>query len=424
MSTAPAAQPGDPAPPAAQQSGRAAFRSPAFTFFYASRLIAMLGLEMQSVAIGWQVYEITRQPLALGYVGLVQFLPGLLLFLITGHTADRFNRRNVLLACQVGHAVCSTLLLLAARSATPSMTHIYTIMTLVGVVRAFSGPASRSILPSLVPDAHFTNAIAWNATGYQSSVLIGPAVGGVVYSFLGGPGVVYGTAIFMAVLSVALMLPVEPRKLSTHTFDSVLAGLQFIHRQKIVMGSISLDLFAVLFGGAVALLPVYAAEILDTGAWGLGLLRSSPAIGAGIMAIFLAYQPVRRRVGATLFVCVALFGVFTILFGLSRNLYLSMAALMLVGASDMVSIIIRNMLVQIATPDQMRGRVTAIELIFIGASNELGEFESGLAAHWLGAVPAVVAGGVGSMLVVAIWAWAFPELRKADQFIRHDGSTA
>lgn len=419
MSTSPAPQTSDSFNHSDQRSGRVAFQSRSFSFFQASRLIAMLGIEMQSVAIGWQVYEFTREPLALGYVGLVQFLPGLLLFLITGHTADRFNRRNVLLACQLGFACCSTLLLLEISSASPSMPKIYAIMTLVGIVRAFSGPASRSIIPSLVRDEHFTNAIAWNATVYQSSVLIGPALGGVVYSFLGGASVVYGGAIIAALLSVVLMGQVSPRKLSTHTFDSVLAGLQFIRRQKIVLGSISLDLFAVLFGGAVALLPVYASEILNTGAWGLGLLRSSPAIGAGVMAIFLAYNPVRRRVGVTLFVFVALFGVFTIMFGISRNLYLSMAALFLVGASDMVSIIIRNMLVQLATPDQMRGRVTAIELIFIGASNELGEFESGLAAHWFGVVPAVVLGGVGSLLVVGLWAFAFPELRKADQFVGH-----
>ncbi|MSO18932.1 MAG: MFS transporter [Acidobacteria bacterium] len=401
-----------------QKAGRVAFQHPAFVYFQAARLVAIIGLEMQSVAVGWQVYEITRQPLALGYVGLAQFLPGLLLFLITGHTADRYNRRNLLIICHAGFALSSTLLFFATRSATPDVSHIYAIMVLVGVVRAFSGPASRSILQMLVPDHHFGNAIAWNATFYQAAVLIGPSLGGLAYSFLGGPTSVYTSAVVAAIISAILLMKVQTRPALEHVADSIWAGLRYVRRQKVVLGSISLDLFAVLFGGAVALLPVYASEILHTGPWGLGLLRSSPAVGAATMAVILAFRPVKKRVGVTLFIFVALFGVFTILFGLSRNLWLSMAALFMVGACDMVSIIIRNMLVQMSTPDQMRGRVTAIELIFIGASNELGEFESGLTAHWFGAVPAVLAGGVGSLLVVALWAFAFPALRETDEFTR------
>jgi MFS family permease len=415
--------PSQPAPVRSTQdaakAGRVAFQHPAFVFFQYARLIVVIGTEMQSVAIGWQVYEITREPLALGYVGLAQFLPGLLLFLITGHAADYFDRRRLLVWCHAGLAFTSCMLYLATRGPSPQISQIYAIMVLVGIVRAFSGPASRSILPMLVPAEHFSNAIAWNATFFQASVLIGPALGGLVYSLSGGPSAVYVGAIVTAIVSAFLMRRVDTKPASARTFDSVLDGLRFIRRQKIVMGSISLDLFAVLFGGAVALLPVYASEILHTGPWGLGLLRSSPAIGAGVMAVLIAYRPVQRRVGITLFIFVALYGLFTILFGTSRNLLLSMAALFMVGACDMVSIIIRNTLVQLATPNQMRGRVTAIELIFIGASNELGEFESGVTAHLLGAVPAVIVGGVGSLLVVGLWAYAFPELRKADEFIRH-----
>ena len=399
----------------AEKSGRIAFRNPAFVYFQYARLIATIGLEMQSVAIGWQVYAITKEPLALGYVGLAQFLPGLLLFLITGHAADRYDRRKLLICCHAGFAITSTLLFFATRQASPQISNIYAIMVLIGIVRAFSGPASRSILPMLVPANHFSNAIAWNATFFQASVLIGPALGGVAYSISGGPSAVYAMAILTAIVSAFLLRKVYTRPPDERSFDSVLDGMRFIRRQKIVLGSISLDLFAVLFGGAVALLPIYASEILHTGPWGLGLLRSSPAIGAASMAVVIAYRPVQRRVGATLFLFVGLFGLFTILFGVSRSLPLSMLALFMVGACDMVSIIIRNLLVQMSTPDQMRGRVTAVELIFIGASNELGEFESGVAAHWLGPVAAVIAGGVGSLLVVALWAYAFPELRNADQ---------
>jgi MFS family permease len=403
----------------AERSGSVAFQNPSFVYFQIARLIAVVGLEMQSVAIGWQVYEITRQPLALGYVGLAQFLPGLLLFLITGHAADRYDRRKLLIYCHAGFALSSTLLFFTMRQPAPEMSKIYAIMVLIGVVRAFSGPSSRSILPMLVPASHFSNAIAWNASFFQASVLIGPALGGIVYTIVGGASAVYVVAIITAITSAFLLQRVHPRPSEEQSFKSILDGMRFVRRQKVVLGSISLDLFAVLFGGAVALLPVYASEILHTGPWGLGLLRSSPAIGAAAMAVIIAYRPVERRVGLTLFLFVTLFGVFTILFALSRNLWLSMLALFMVGACDMVSIIIRNLLVQMSTPDQMRGRVTAVELIFIGASNELGEFESGITAHWLGPVMAVMVGGIGSLLVVAIWACAFPELRKADRIKSH-----
>jgi MFS family permease len=271
----------------------------------------------------------------------------------------------------------------------------------------------------LVPEAQFQSAVAWNSGIFQCATILGPALGGLLYAFSHGPAVVYGVALFAGVLSVLTTLKIRtqsrPRPREPFTLNTVSAGLRYIWTHKLVLGSISLDLFAVLLGGAVALLPVYAKEILRTGPWGLGLLRSAPGIGAGIMALLIAFRPIRRRVGATMLWCVGGFGLFTIVFGFSHSLPLSLLALMFVGAADMVSVVVRGVLIQVETPDEMRGRVNAVDMIFIGASNELGEFESGLAAQWLGAVPAVVLGGVGTIVVTLLWAWLFPELRKADR---------
>lgn len=378
-------------------------------------------MEMQSVAVGWQVYEMTRQPLALGLVGLAQFLPGIILFLVSGHAADRFDRRKVLMICYASFAACSACLLVVTASRLQSVSPIYVILVFAGVVRSFAGPASRAILPQLVPAEHFPNAVAWTATVFQAATLLGPAAGGLIYAAFGGPTAVYACAIAGAAVASAMTLRMRPhpRTASSEEFSAqtVFAGLRYIFRQKLILGSISLDLFAVLFGGAVALLPVYAREILHTGPWGLGLLRSAPAIGALSMAVVLAHWPLRERVGITLLWCVAGFGVFTVVFGISRSLVFSMLALLLVGACDMVSIIIRNTLVLVTTPDRMRGRVNAVEMIFIGASNELGEFESGAVAAWIGTVPAVVVGGLGTLVVVAVWMRAFPELRTRDRLV-------
>jgi MFS family permease len=290
---------------------------------------------------------------------------------------------------------------------------------LLGVVRSFSGPVSRALLPQLVPEEHFPNAVAWHSTVFQASTILGPSIGGLVYAAFHGPSAVYATAVASTGIAIVCTTLIranavarvrEPINLST-----VLAGLRYIKQQKVILGSISLDLFAVLLGGAVALLPVYAREILHTGPWGLGLLRTAPGVGAAAMAVFLAYHPLQGRVGATMLWCVSGFGAFTIVFGLSRNLVLSLLALILVGASDMVSVVIRVTLIQLMTPDQMRGRVNAVDMVFIGASNELGQFESGLTASWFGTVPAVILGGIGTLIVTAIWAWSFPELRRADK---------
>ena len=357
--------------------------------------------------MGWQVYEITRRPLDLGLVGLAQFLPGVFLFLVAGHAADRHDRRRLLNICYGGFILCSGLLLALTVRGSRSVHFIYLVLLLLGAVRSFNWPASRALLPELVPAEYFSKAIAWNATTFQAATILGPALGGVLYAANRGPGLVYGTVTAASAIALVATLRIrsrsESRPAEEMTLHTVMAGFRYVWREKVVLGSISLDMFAVLLGGAVALLPVYASDILKTG------------VGAAVMAIALGKWPIRGRAGLIMLWCVAGFGVFTILFGISRSLLLSLLSLLLVGATDMVSVIVRAILVQFATPDAMRGRVNAVDMLFIGASNELGEFESGLTAHWFGTVPAVVLGGVGTLIVIGLWAWLFPELRKVDQ---------
>jgi MFS family permease len=406
-------------PATADPAGRVAFTHPAFTLFQIARFLIVASVEMQAVAVGWQVYEITKKPLDLGLVGLAQFLPGILLFPISGHASDRFERRNVLSLCYAGFALCFALLLGLAQRGVHSVTAIYVVLVLLGVVRSFNGTASRSILPQLVSEEHFPNAVAWNATTFQAATILGPSFGGILYAMFRGPSAVYATAMLTAIGALLSTFRIKPevkaRPREPMTFKTVFAGLRYIWRKKLILGAISLDLFAVLLGGAVALLPVYAREILHTGPWGLGLLRTAPGVGAAIMAVMLAHRPLRGRSGLALLWSVAGFGVFTILFGVSRSLTLSLIVLVLLGASDMISVIIRATLTQLATPDEMRGRVTAVDMIFIGTSNEFGQFESGVTAQWFGTVPAVILGGVGTLVVIAVWAWLFPELRHAGE---------
>ena len=392
---------------------------PDFTLYQIARFFIVAALEMQSVAVGWQVYEITHRALDLGLVGLAQFLPGVLLFLVAGHAADRHDRTRLLNICYAGFILCSGLLLALTLRHARSVYAIYVVLLFLGVVRCFNWPASRALLPQLVPADYFSKAVAWNASLFQAATILGPSIGGILYALVGGPSVVYGTATaacaiaLIASLRIRTTTPARPvEEMSLHT---VMAGFRYVWREKVVLGSISLDMFAVLLGGAVALLPVYASEILRTGPWGLGLLRSAPGVGAAMMALFLAQRPIRGRAGWIMLTCVAGFGVFTVVFGISRSLTLSLLALFMVGATDMVSVIIRATLVQIATPDPMRGRVNAVDMLFIGASNELGEFESGLTAHWFGTERAVVLGGIGTLIVIVLWAWLFPDLRNADQ---------
>jgi MFS family permease len=408
-------------------AGTAAFQFSGFRLYQIARFCIVFCTEMQSVAVGWQVYEITHRPLDLGLTGLAQFLPGVVLFLLAGHAADRFDRKNLLTLCYVGFAVSSALLLVVALNVeyllrAGSVALIFAILCLVGAVRSFSMPASRALLPQLVPEEQFQSAVAWNSSIFQFATILGPAMWGMLYASFRGPAAVYATALSAGTIAVLTTLRIKvqspPRAREPFSLKTVFAGFRYIWDHKLVFGSISLDLFAVLLGGAVALLPVYAKEILVTGPWGLGLLRSAPGIGAAVMALLIAYKPIRRRAGATMLWCVAGFGVFTIVFGLSRNIVLSMISLFFVGAADMVSVVVRGVLIQIETPDQMRGRVNAVDMIFIGASNELGEFESGLAAQWFGAVPAVVLGGIGAIVVTVLWAWIFPELRRADSLSR------
>lgn len=399
-------------------SGRVAFQYPNFRYFQASRFLVVTGLEMLNVAVGWQVYALTRQPLALGLVGLAQFLPGILLFLAAGHAADRFPRRRIIMTCFTGLSICSALLLVFHARGISSVNPFYAVLVLVGVVRAFNGPAGQSFVPQLVPEEHFPNAVAWNSSVFMMATILGPSIGGILYGWSDGPRAVYVVSMMEFILAAMLisMIRVRQRARSAAitSLRTVLAGLRYVRQNKLVLGAISLDLFAVLLGGAVALLPVYAREILNVGPWGLGVLRSAPGTGAVLTAIIVAHWPLKRKAGVIMLWCVTGFGVFTIVFGLSRHLALSLVALFLLGAFDMVSVIVRGTMVQLATPDEMRGRVSAINMIFIGASNEFGEFESGLTAHWFGTVRAVVLGGIGTLIVVATWAWRFPELRAVD----------
>jgi MFS family permease len=402
----------------------AAFTHRDFKLFQAARVLSVLGTQMQSVAIGWQIYAITGRPIDLAWVGLAQFFPAAGLSLVSGQVADRVERRRILVACYAAMAALSTVLLAIARGGggRASVMPIYAVLVGVGVTRAFQAPASQSILPSLVPAKHFANAVTWSSSFWQTAMVFGPSLGGIAYAASGGPGPVYAVAAGCLLASsglVATMRPIAPRAPRSTAkgtrVDSVLAGVRYVWRNQIVLGAISLDLFAVLLGGATALLPIYARDILHLGPWALGVLRSAPAAGAAATGILLALWPVDRRAGARMLACVALFGIATIVFGLSRSFALSVVALVVAGAADMVSVVVRSALVQLATPDEMRGRVSAVNMVFIGASNELGEFESGLTAQWLGVVPSVVVGGVGTLVVVALWAWRFPKLRRVDR---------
>ena len=397
----------------------AAFGYRDFRLFQGARFFLTIGIQMQSVAVGWQVYELTHRALDLGYVGLAQFLPAVLLSLVTGHVADRFDRRRVLLVCQLGVALTALLLFGCAVLHVHRPAAIYAILVLFGTTRAFSGPAGSALLTHLVPAAAFPNAVAWSSTVWQVAAVAGPTLGGIVYGASHGPGAVYACSAALSLTAFALVMAMHVRtgrmEHGAASLSTLLAGVKYVFRHKVVLGTISLDLFAVLLGGAVALLPVFARDILDVGPWGLGILRSAPAFGAALMALVIAFRPLKSRAGPVMLLAVGIFGAATIVFGVSRSFWLSLAALIVVGASDMVSVVIRSTLVQISTPAAMRGRVSAVNLVFVGASNELGEFESGVTAAWLGAARAVVLGGIATCGVVAIWAQAFPALRRIDR---------
>jgi MFS family permease len=399
----------------------AALRYPDFRRFQLARFLALTGTQMQGVAIAWLVYLATGRALSLGLVGLAQFVPAVVLFPLTGLAADRFDRRFVLRACFGIQTVATLALWLIARQPSPSVSAIYVVLVVIGAARAFSGPAGHALVPNLVPREILPSAISWGSSAFQLAVMLGPALGGLFLDARGAPDVLLGTVVLEAI-SVALLLALSTGSRGetgrSMSLGSVGAGLSFVWKKKILLGAISLDLFAVLLGGAIALLPIFARDVLHAGASGLGLLRSAPAVGAALTGLVLAVRPLRGKTGKTMFVCVFLFGLATIAFGLSENLAFSVGALAIAGAADMVSVYVRHSLVQLETPDAMRGRVSAVNLLFIGASNELGEFESGVTAAWLGAVPAAVLGGIGTCLVVVIWATLFPALRGADRLDR------
>jgi MFS family permease len=395
--------------------GRAALASRDFGLYLAARFLAALAVQVQNVAIGWLVYDLTRSPFALGLLGLAEFLPAIALALVTGHAADRYDRRRILVACYATTTVVSAGLLAFALLRPATTWPVYLLLVAFGTSRAFANPAGQALVPNLVPQAQLANAIAWNAMVWQTATIAGPAVGGLLY--YAGPEVAFGTATAAFAACVLLFATIRRRPQpagAPANWDTLLAGVRFIRSRPAIFGAISLDLFAVLLGGATALLPVYARDILDVGPGGLGLLRSMPAVGALGTALWLAVRPLRRHSGRRMFQSVALFGAFTVAFGLSTNLWLSCALLVGLGAADMVSVYIRQTLVQWDTPDAMRGRVAAVNSVFIGASNELGQFESGTVAALVGTVPAVVVGGIGTMLVVALWRRWFPALRDRD----------
>ena len=396
----------------------AVLRNRDFSVFLVARLLGTLAVQMQTVAVGWQVYELTRDPLDLGLIGLSQFLPFVLLILPAGQLADTRDRRRIITFCYALECICALLLLAVAVRGVTAAAPVFAVMVLFGVARAFQMPTGQALLPNLVPREQFGTAVAINSSTWQIATIAGPALGGLVY--LAGAPVVYASVAALFAMSVALTLmlraggdrggPREPTSLST-----LLSGLRFVYRRRVVLGAISLDLFAVLFGGATALLPVYAADVLHVGPDGLGWLRTAPAIGASICGIALSLIPISRRVGRGMFGGVVVFGAATIVFGLSTSFWLSIVALIAMGAGDMVSVYIRHLLVQLETPDDIRGRVSAVNAVFIGASNELGEFESGVTAAWFGTVPAVIVGGIATLGVAALWTRLFPELAHMDR---------
>jgi len=397
-------------------NARVVFGYPNFLYHSSARVLSVLGAEMQAVAVGWQVFSLTHRPLDLGMVGLAQFLPGILLFLVAGHTADRVPRKRILEFSMGAYAVVSALLFVFTARGMTAVYPIYAVLLLNGTARAFSMPANQALLPTLVAAEHFPQAVAWGSSWFRTATILGPVAGGLVYGAGGNPLPVYGLS---ALLSLGALLfysrihlkDSERRAPARASGQMVFEGLRYIRNEKFVLGAISLDLFAVLLGGAVALLPVYASEILHVGATGLGLLRSAPGVGAILTAIMLAHRPLGKRQGTVMLWCVFGFGLCTVIFGVSRNVALSLAALALTGAFDMVSVVVRSTMVQLHTPDHMRGRVSAVNMVFIGASNEVGQFESGITAQWFGTVPAVILGGIGTVVVVAVWTWRFPQLR-------------
>jgi MFS family permease len=409
--------------------GLEAFASRDFRRYQLARVAVILGAEAQAVAVAWQVYSITNRAIDLGYTGLALFLPGLLFLLPAGHVADRFDRRRIILTCYSLQVLCTGSLVWLAIHNSQSILAIYVVLFCIGTGRAFSGPASSALVPHLVPETHFVNAVTWGGAIFQLANITGPALGGLLFTFplahfaphagLEGAGIVYVftlvTLAWYLVLVSTLRVRLGRMEHRDVSLKVLLAGFRYVRRAQMLLGSFSLDLFVVLLGGATALMPIFAHDILHQGPRGLGMLRAAPAVGAVTMSLIMARFPLRRRAGRWLFICVAIFGVFTVIFGISRSLWVSLVSLAIAGAADTISVIIRGSLLQLATPPEMRGRVSAVNSLFVGASNELGEFESGVTAQWWGAVRATVIGGIGSLVVAGLWTVVFPDLRKTDE---------
>ncbi|WP_200828812.1 MFS transporter [Caballeronia choica] len=384
-----------------------------FALFWSARVMSSVAFQMMSVAIGWQIYSITHSAFALGLVGLAQFVPMCVLTLVVGHVADRYDRRTIAFICQAIEGVAALVLCVGAWHAWQSVGLIYAIAMITGAARAFESPSMAALLPNLIPRTQLQHATAWSTSANQTAQILGPAMGGLLYGV--GASSVYGVVacafLVAAVLVMSIRIDEAVRMRAPLSFEALFSGIAFIRRKPVILGALSLDLFAVLLGGATALLPVFAHDILHTGPWGLGVLRAAPAVGALAGSIYLAHFPLRQRAGTALFAGVIAFGIATIVFGVSRNMVVSLAALATLGATDVISVVVRMSLVQLQTPDEMRGRVGAINSLFIGTSNQLGEFESGMTAGLFGAVPAVLIGGLGTIVVALLWMRLFPALK-------------
>lgn len=395
-----------------------AFSYTSFRLYWLARFLNGFATQIVSVAVGWQIYDETRNAFLLGLVGLVQFAPAIAFVLVTGTVADRYNRRMIMAVCVGLEALCvAAIAAFWAIHALQPGEHgqvwpVFVILTLFGVARAFMTPATQSLAANIVPRESFANAVAWNSSAMQASFTIGPAVGGLLYGVSSHVPYAVAFLLFAAAALLTLLIPKPPQKTTSEprSLETMLAGFRYIRANPVVLGAISLDMFAVLMGGATALLPVFARDVLDVGPWGLGFLRSAAGVGALVMVVWLVRNPIRDHAGKVMFACVAIYGLAIVVFGLSTTLWLSLPALFIMGAADMVSVNVRSTLIQLATPDDLRGRVTAVNSVFIGASNEVGEFRAGTMAALVGAVPAVVIGGAGAIGITALWTRLFPAL--------------
>ncbi|KQQ86863.1 MFS transporter [Massilia sp. Leaf139] len=402
-------------------SGLAVLRNRNLAFYLSSRFLGTLAVQMQSVAVGWQVYQITGSLFDLGLIGLAQFAPFLVLILWAGHVADRHDRRKIIVLCMLTQLLVSALLLAFTASGSKVVWPVFAVLVLFGSARAFMMPASQAVLRNLVPDKDFGQAVALGSSTFHVAVITGPVLGGLLYVF--GPTTVYMVSAGLLLIATVLMASTKSapqvRSTAPASWHTLLEGLRFVRSRPIVLGAISLDLFAVLFGGATALLPAYAHDVLHAGPTALGWLRTAPGAGAALCSILLAFVPLRRHVGAWMFGGVAVFGLATLTLGWTSDFTVALVALFLLGAGDMVSVYVRHLLVQYETPDEIRGRVSAVNAVFIGASNELGEFESGVTAGWFGLTRAILLGGAATLVVSGVWALLFPVLSKMDRFPHH-----